>query len=77
VIGLYVQSTDALRPRVAVQTVLEVRGKPSSKPSDRHRDTIRYDTRCYFSVHSIADISQLNLPRGSETSESGNRKTKK
>jgi len=24
--------------------------------------TIRYDTRCYFSVRSKADISQLNLP---------------
>jgi len=22
---------------------------------------IRYDTRCYFNVHSKADISQLNL----------------
>jgi len=27
-------------------------------------DTIRYDTRCYFNVRSIADISQLNLPHG-------------
>ena len=25
-------------------------------------DTIRYDTRCYFSVRSKADMSQLNLP---------------
>jgi len=24
----------------------------------------RYDTRCYFNVHSKADISQLNLPHG-------------
>ena len=23
--------------------------------------TIRYDTRCYFNVHSKADVSQLNL----------------
>ena len=23
-----------------------------------------YDTRCYFNVHSKADISQLNLPHG-------------
>jgi len=27
-------------------------------------DTIRYDTRCYFNVRSKADISQLNLPHG-------------
>jgi len=26
------------------------------------QDTIRYDTRCYFSVRSEADISQFNLP---------------
>jgi len=29
-------------------------------------DTIRYDTRCYFNVHSKADISQLNLPHGTD-----------
>ena len=27
-------------------------------------DTIRYDTRCYFNVQSKADMSQLNLPHG-------------
>jgi len=27
---------------------------------------IRYDTRCYFNVHSKADISQLNLPNGTD-----------
>jgi len=26
------------------------------------KQTIRYDTRCYFNVRSKADISQLNLP---------------
>jgi len=30
------------------------------------RDRRRYDTRCYFNVRSKADISQLNLPHGSE-----------
>ena len=25
---------------------------------------IRYDTRCYFNVHSKGDISQFNLPHG-------------
>ena len=28
-------------------------------------DTIRY-TRCYFNVRSKADISQLNLPHGTD-----------
>ena len=27
-------------------------------------DTIRYDTRCYFNVRSKANMSQLNLPHG-------------
>ena len=32
-----------------------------------HSDsTIRYDTRCYFNVRSKADISQLNLPHGTD-----------
>jgi len=30
------------------------------------RVTIRYDTRCYFNVRSKADISQLNLPHGTD-----------
>ena len=29
-------------------------------------DMIRYDTRCYFNVRSKADISQLNLPHGTD-----------
>ena len=29
-------------------------------------DTIRCDTRCYFNVRSKADISQLNLPHGTD-----------
>jgi len=28
--------------------------------------TLRYDTRCYFNVRSKADISQLNLPHGTD-----------
>ena len=28
--------------------------------------SLRYDTRCYFNVHSKADISQLNLPHGTD-----------
>jgi len=33
---------------------------------DHIYDTIRYDTRCYFNVRSKADISQLNLPHGTD-----------
>ena len=29
-------------------------------------DTIRYDTRCYFNVRSRANMSQLNLPHGTD-----------
>ena len=32
----------------------------------RVESTIRYDTRCYFNVRSKADISQLNLPHGTD-----------
>ena len=28
--------------------------------------TIQYDTRCYFNVHSKADMSQINLPHGTD-----------
>ena len=31
-----------------------------------YKGTIRYDTRCYFNVRSKADISQLNLPHGTD-----------
>jgi len=30
------------------------------------RAYVRYDTRCYFNVRSKADISQLNLPHGTD-----------
>ena len=34
---------------------------------DRPRSSLnRYDTRCYFNVRSKADISQLNLPHGTD-----------
>ena len=29
-------------------------------------DTIRYDTRCHFNVRSKANMSQLNLPHGTD-----------
>ena len=31
---------------------------------------LRYDTRCYFNVRSKADISQLNLPHGTDNYKS-------
>jgi len=31
---------------------------------------IRYDTRCYFNVRSKADMSQLNLPHGTDNQKS-------
>ena len=37
-----------------------------SQPLESTRHTIRYDTRCYFNVRSKADISQLNLPHGTD-----------
>jgi len=38
----------------------------SLRRSLKNYDTIRYDTRRYFNVRSNADISQLNLPHGTE-----------
>jgi len=32
--------------------------------------TCIYDTRCYFNVRSKADISQLNLPHGTDNKKS-------
>jgi len=29
-------------------------------------DSIRYDTRCYFNMRSKANMSQLNLPHGTD-----------
>jgi len=31
-----------------------------------HAVTVRYDTRCYFNLRSKADMSQLNLPHGTD-----------
>jgi len=35
-------------------------------PGQRAFKRVRYDTRCYFNVRSKADISQLNLPHGTD-----------
>jgi len=35
--------------------------------------SLRYDTRCYFNVSSNADISQLNLPHGTNNQKVENK----
>jgi len=35
-------------------------------PLPLQEHTIRYDTRCYFYVRAKADMSQLNLPHGTD-----------
>jgi len=37
-----------------------------SECEKRFSSRTRYDTRCYFNVRSKADISQLNLPHGTD-----------
>ena len=44
-----------------LQRVVLVRSGVRTDPG-----TIRYDTRCYFYVRSKADMSQLNLPHGTD-----------
>jgi len=39
------------------------------------RDTTLYGTRCYVNVLSKADISQLNLPRGTKKNKKKRKKT--
>ena len=45
-----------------------------TNPNPSHRSLFsassRYDTRCYFNVRSKADISQLNLPHGTDNYKS-------
>ena len=46
-------------------------------PVSKLYDTIRYDTRCYFSVRSKADINQLNLLHRTKLKKVEKRKIKK
>jgi len=39
-----------------------------ARPSGATVGRMRYDTRCYFNVRSKADMSQLNLPHGTDNS---------
>ena len=49
----------------------------SPKYSGLELHTIRYDTRCYFNVRSKANMSQLNLPHGTDNKKCKNRKKTK
>ena len=40
--------------------------KDAEQSLDKLNNLLRYDTRCYFNVRSKADISQLNLPHGTD-----------
>ena len=60
-------------PTKAARAVAKVTGSKKKPPVpalrktlSKVRVTIRYDTRCYFNVRSKADISQLNLPHGTD-----------
>jgi len=55
--------SDTHRPHLC-----QLQGCSPKKSGERLKqyDTIRYDTRCYFNVRSKADISQLNLPHGTD-----------
>jgi len=46
--------------RAAIDRYLLPAGLTAANPP------LRYDTRCYFNVRSKADISQLNLPHGTD-----------
>ena len=43
-----------------------IKTSDASEVWTKFSNTIRYDTRCYFNVRSKADISQLNLPHGTD-----------
>jgi len=59
----------SVRPSVRPSVCLSQAGilsKRLGKSSWFWHDMIRYDTRCYFNVRSKADMSQLNLPHGTD-----------
>ena len=53
-----------LRLRVMLEVTIDCTAARRANAGEY--DTIRYDTRCYFNVRSKADISQLNLPHGTD-----------
>jgi len=61
------QSMRATRRRAAMMrsSVQLGGGAATSRVLSRY-DTIRYDTRCYSNMRLKADMSQLNLPHGTD-----------
>ena len=45
--------------RCSIRSIQEIGPRPPTRK-------VLYDTRCYFNVRSKADISQLNLPHGTD-----------
>jgi len=60
--------THTLQLRIGIHTGLSVCLSVPSRDRSRgmRHIPIRYDTRCYFNVRSKADMSQLNLPHGTD-----------
>ena len=61
-----IQSKNALNSISAATPLQNPLGELTAVPQLDLRRPIRYDTRCYFNVRSKADISQLNLPHGTD-----------
>ena len=58
--------SSAVMREITTPTIIASYSQPTTVASVPLYDTIRYDTRCYFNVRSKADISQLNLPHGTD-----------
>jgi len=54
------------RSSIRRRSLSALRKEPFLHKEKERYDTIRYDTRCYFNVRSKADMSQLNLPHGTD-----------
>ena len=52
-------------PTKNVRTIT-ISNLPETYQHSQINSETRYDTRCYFNVRSKADISQLNLPHGTD-----------
>ena len=57
---------EAEEPTVRAGPIPSELTAPPPPQSHREDNTIRYDRRCYFNVCSKANISQLNLPHGTD-----------
>ena len=57
-LALFVDARHREHPELAVVQQLH--------PADIPATAVRYDTRCYLNVRSKADMSQLNLPHGTD-----------